>query len=418
MQSINLLSELEQIPLRAEHGRYTYKDVIEQSGLMRNDLFAIEIAAGVEESLSALLAARNMPVALDVPEISPDLVDAYRLASPVLSAEHSLHGRYAEVVDKGPESVTPFISNIKGKLGELRVQDQLQQEFPGYSFELVKKQNEPIKDILATSPDGKTEQIQVKIGDEEYATGQVLTSMQENPNVLFATSNEIRDAILAEHPELSSRFIDIDLSNEALTAEVSGNLEGLWTLRAAVLTEHPELSAQFIDQLSSDAFISLADGEGLDLLLDNSGIDVPDEVGGILPYATEIILGIRLICDIVNTERDFEAVAFDDRKRVHAMKALVLFQRFGISVVLTTVGGAVGGAAGSVIPIIGNLVGAIGGAIGGAGLAALLSSKLRPHMLEIGMALAGLTEDDLFYFKNKVPIDQIGESLARTAATM
>ena len=379
MQSINLLSELEQIPLRAEHGRYTYKDVIEQSGAMRNDLFAIEIAAGVEESLSTLLAARNMPAALDVPEISPDLVDAYRLASRVLSAEHSLHGRYAEVVDKGPESVTPFISNIKGKLGELRVQDHLQQEFPGYSFELVKKQNEPIKDILATSPDGTTKQIQVKIGDEEYATGKVLTSMQEEPDVLFAVSNEIR-AKLAEHPELSSQFIDnLSLSNYELTTEVE---------------------------------------EGLDLLVDNSGIDVPDEVGGILPYATEIVLGIRLICDIVNTERDFEAVAFDDRKRVHAMKALVLFQRFGISTVLTTAGSVGGGMAGSAIPIIGNVVGALVGGGIGAISAGWLSSKLRPHMLEIGMALAGLTEDDLFYLKNKVPIDRIGESLARTAATM
>ena len=251
-------------------------------------------------------------------------------------------------------------------------------EFPGYSFELVEKQNEPIKDIIATSPDGTTEQIQVKVGGEEYA-GEVLTSMQENPDVLFVVSNEIRATILAKHPELSAQFIDVNLSNYELTTEVE---------------------------------------EGLDLLLDNSGVDVPDTVGGILPYATEIALGIRLLRDIVNTERDFEAVAFDDRKRVHAMKALVLFQRFGISTVLTTVGGVVGGAAGTAIPIIGNVIGAIGGAIGGAGLAALLSSKLRPHMLEIGMELAGLTEDDLFYFKNKVPIDRIGESLARTAAAM
>ena len=34
------------------------------------------------------------------------------------------------------------------------------------------------------------------------------------------------------------------------------------------------------------------------------------------------------------------------------------------------------------------------------------------------MELAGVTEDDLFYFKNKVPIDRIGESLVRTAAAI
>lgn len=388
MQSINLLSELEQIPLRAEHGRYTYKDVIERSGLMRNDLFAVEIAAGVEESLSELLdevqlawsmvKEASLSALLEARNVPDDLIEAYRLASPGVAADHSLHERYLEMVDRGPESVTPFISNLKGKLGELKVQDHLQQEFPGYSFAIATDQNQPGWDILATSPDGTTEQIQVKVGGEDYA-GEVLSRMQEDPDVLFAVSNEIRATVLAEHPELSAQFIDSNLSNYELTTEVE---------------------------------------EGLDLLVDNSDVAVPDTVGGILPYATEIVLGIRLLRDIVNTERDFEAVAFDDRKRVHAMKALVLFQRFGISAVLTTVGGAAGGTVGSIVPFIGNIIGAIGGAIGGAGLAAYLNSKLRPHMLEIGMELAGVTEDDLFYFKNKVPIDRIGESLARTAATM
>ena len=211
MQSIDLLSELEQIPLRAEHGRYTYKDVIERSGLMRNDLFAIEIAAGVEESLEALFDARNVSddVSDDVSEMSPDLFEAYRRSSPRVAEFHSLHERYLEMVDRGPESVTGFISNIKGKLGELRVREHLQQEFPpGYSFAIAENQNEPILDILATSPDGTTKQIQVKVGGEEYAAGKVLGRMQEDPDVLFAVSHEIRATVLAKHPELSDQFID------------------------------------------------------------------------------------------------------------------------------------------------------------------------------------------------------------------
>lgn len=42
MQSIQLLDELEQVPIRGEHSRYTYEDVVELSGSMRNDLFAID----------------------------------------------------------------------------------------------------------------------------------------------------------------------------------------------------------------------------------------------------------------------------------------------------------------------------------------------------------------------------------------
>ena len=361
MQSTNLLSELEQIPLRGEQDRYTYEDVVKQSELMRNDLFAIEIAAGVEDTFSTLFDARNVP---------DDLSEAYKRAFPDIENDHSLYERYVEMVNRGERSVEGFISNIKGKLGELRIQEHLQQEFPGYSFQIADAQNQPDWDILATNPDGTEVPIQVKIGGEGYSS-EVLARMQEDPNVIFAVSNEIRSKILSEHPELSDRFIDLNLSNYEFTSEVE---------------------------------------ENLDLLVENSEIDVPDEVGGFLPYVTEIVLGIRLLLDIVNTERDFEAVAIDDKARINAMKALVLFQRFGISAVLTTAGGAVG----SIVPFLGNLV----GAIAGAGLAAYLNSKLRPHMLELGMKLAGVTEDDLFYFRNKVAIDRIGASIAKTAASI
>ncbi len=362
MQSINLLSELEQIPLRGEHERYTYEGVVKKSESMRNDLFAIEVSAGVEDTFSTLFDARNIP---------DDLFEAYRLASPNVANNHSLYDRYVEMVNQGERNVGGFISNIKGKLGELRIQEYLQQEFPGYSFEIAEKQNQAIWDILATSPDGTVVQIQVKIGGEEYA-GDVLARMQENPDVLFAVSNEIRAKILAEHPELADQFIDLDLSNFEFIAEI---------------------------------------GEKLNLLVANMGIDVPDVVGSFLPYATEIGLGIRLLLDIVNTKRDFEAVAIDDKARICAMKALVLFQRFGTSALLTKAGGKIGF---SIEPFWGTLIGAIGGVV----TAGYLNRKLRPHMLEIGMKLARVTEDDLFYFRNKVAIDRIGESFAKTAVSI
>ena len=111
------------------------------------------------------------------------------------------------MVERGPESVEGFISNLKGKLGELRIQEHLQQGFPGYSFEIAADQNQPVWDILAASPDGTETQIQVKIGGEDYAD-EVAARMQEDPDVLFAVSNEIRAAVLVEYPELSSQFID------------------------------------------------------------------------------------------------------------------------------------------------------------------------------------------------------------------
>ena len=374
MQSIELLPDLEQIPLRAEHGGYGYEEVVKRSGLMRNDLFAIEVAAGIEGVLSALVAARNVSDA----DASADLLEAYSLASPDAAAEVPLYEEYNEVLARGPESVGGFISNIKGKLAEIRVQDHLEKEFPDYSFEIAADQNQPVWDILSTSPDGTETLIQVKIGGEEYA-GEVISQIQDNPDVLFAVGNEIRASVLAAHPELSDQIVDLELSNYELTGEV---------------------------------------GQDLELLAESSGIDVPDEIVGLIPYATEIVLGISLLSDIVKTEHDFKGIAMDDRNRVHAMKALVLFQRFSISVVLTTVGGSVGAVAGSGIPVLGNMIGGAGGAIGGAVSATFLNRKLRPKMRKIGMALTGVTEDDLFYLRNKEKIDRIGASLSKTAVSI
>ena len=225
MQSIQLLAELEQVPLRGGHGRYTYEDVVELSGLMRNDLFAIEVAAGVEDSCSALFDARNVP---------DDLFEAYRLASPDVAADYSLHERYLEMRDRGPESVEGFISNLKGKLGELRVKEHLEQEYPDWSFSMARDQNQPVWDIVGTSSDGTVVvPIQVKIGDEQYAP-EVAARMQEDPDVLFAVSNEIRTK-LAEHPELSSQcFNDSRRSSRLYCTRFWEHIRGdngCWSIR-------------------------------------------------------------------------------------------------------------------------------------------------------------------------------------------
>ena len=155
MQSIQLLSELEQVPLRGEHGRYTYEDVVELSGLMRNDLFAIEVSAGVEGALSSLfLDTQNIPdvdpdIVFDA--IPDDLFEAYRRAFPDVAENYSLRERYLEMVERGPESVKGFISNIKGKLAELRIQEQLSQEYPDYFFTIAENPNQPVWDIFGTT---------------------------------------------------------------------------------------------------------------------------------------------------------------------------------------------------------------------------------------------------------------------------
>ena len=360
MQSIELLPDLEQVPLRAEHGGYGYEEVVKRSRAMRNDLFAIEVAAGIEGMLSALVASRNVSDA-DVPA---DLLEAYRLASPDAAAEVPLHEEYNEIVTRGPESVGGFISNIKGKLAEIRVQGHLEKEFPDYSFEIAADQNQPIWDILSTSPDGTETLIQVKIGGEEYA-GEVISQIQDNPDVLFAVGNKIRAAVLKEYPEISDQFIDLELSNYELTGEVE---------------------------------------QGLELLVEDSGIDV-------LPVVAEAAAVISLITRIAKTEHNFTEVSIDDRLRVHAVDALEIFQRYAMSTGLIGAGLGIG-------TVIAPGLGSVIGGIVGLGSAIMVRRKLRSHMRKIAKWMAGVKEDDLFYFCNKEAIDRLGASLFRTAASL
>src|SRR6185503_5113260 len=115
-------------------------------------------------------------------------------------------------------------------------------------------------------------------------------------------------------------------------------------------------------------------GGGLAILLANSGIDLPDSFGEMLPYIGELVLGIRLLLDIVAVERDFSEVPIDDRSRVHAVKALAILSRFGVSTVCTLLGGKfggeIGGVAGSVFPGVGTVGGAAVGGLGGAAFGA------------------------------------------------
>jgi len=363
MKSSSLINELEKIPLEKEHKHYTLQATAKEMSQIKRDFFVIETAVGLESAFSSIFEERNIP---------DDLTEAYNMAFSDVSVDHSIYERYTEMLDRGPESVSGFVGTVKGKLFELRLPEMLENQFPGYTFEMASNPNQPIWDIIANSPTGESIFIQAKMGGSNYVSD-VIERMQENPDVLFATSNEIQDAILSSHPELADQFVNVDLTNYDFTSDVNQDLE---------------------------------------LLADNLGIDVPDSVGEIIPYVGEIILGIRLIKDLIDVQRDFKSISANDKARLSAVKTIVLLSRFGVSIVCTTVVGAGGAAAGSIFPGAGNLIGGLIGAGAGAFLAAKLNKHLKPYYMEFALGISGLTKDDLFYFRNKNTIDRMGISFS------
>ena len=363
MKSLHLIDELEKIPLKKEHKHYSFQATAKEMSQIKRDFYVIETSVGLESAFSSIFEERNIP---------DDLTEAYKIAFSKVSVDNSLYERYTEMLDRGPESVSGFVGNLKGKLFELRLPEMLENQFPGYTFEMASNPNQPIWDIIANSPTGESILIQAKMGGSNYASD-VIERMQESPDVFFATSNEIQDAIISSHPELADQFVNIDLTNYDFKSDVNQDLE---------------------------------------LLADNLGIDVPDSVGEIIPYVSEIILGIRLIKDLIDVQRDFKSISANDKTRLSAVKTIVLLSRFGVSIVCTTVVGAGGAAAGSIFPGAGNLIGGLIGAGAGAFLAAKLNKHLKPYYMDFALGISGLTKDDLFYFRNKNTIDRMALSFS------
>lgn len=100
------------------------------------------------------------------------------------------------------------------------------------------------------------------------------------------------------------------------------------------------------------------------------------------------------------------------------MQTLTLMSRFGISTVCAIGGGVGGGALGTALPGIGNLIGGIGGTIVGAGMGMYLNRHLQPHMLSLALNITGLNHNDLFYYKNKVRIDEVALAFQQTAVAL
>ena len=243
----------------------------------------------------------------------------------------------------------------------------------GYDFELDASPTQPGWDLIGTSPDRPNIFAQVKFGDETYADN-TLEAMREHTNYLFAVSSEIYDRISQSHPELLDRLVGIG--------------------PAAELTE------------------SVRDGLGT--LAENYGVDVPDSIGEALPLVGEVVLGLKLVWNMVKTERELADVDLTDRTRVHGVRVLVLASRFGINQVCMLAGSSAGAAAGTAVPGAGTVVGGLAGGMAGLGGAMMLNRLLEPRIEEVAIKLVGGDADDVFYLMNRVEIDRIGESLAAT----
>lgn len=364
MKSADLLPALRELPGEPSGERAAFREII--SDLTNSDraIYAAEASAAASFALWGIFDRVN---------VDDNLSAAYRLQYPNLAEDRSLYDSWIEMIQSGEGSMAGFVNGLKGKMAELNAAEILERN--GFvDVEIATNPNQRVWDVRATSPDGEGVFFQVKTGAAERA-GEIESLAADSPDIQFAVSSEIYESISERSPDVLDRLTDIGPDYE------------------------------------------LAEGakESLDILSRNMGLDIPDGVGELIPYAGAIIAGARLIYGVMQTERRFSAADRTAKNKLQVVQTLTVMSRMGISTVLATAGGMGGSAAGNAVPFVGNLIGGIVGSAAGAGIGMYLNSRLEPHMLDLALDITGLTGDDIFYYANKERVDLLALSFARTA---
>ena len=353
MNAQKYINQLQDIPV----GNKTYHsfNFFKETERLKRDSIAIEV--GIATEIAALYGFNEL-------NVNDQLFESYSAQYPRLAEAKSLYDSAVEKTAEGAESMQGLISGLKGKYFEINLEQSLSNTYPGWDFTISENATQPIWDLKGIGPEGEELFIQAKMGGLEYASD-VKARMLESPDVMFATSTEIQEKILESSPELASQFIEVDTLNSELTNEVIENTEQL---------------------------------------IANFGLDMPDQIGDMLPYGGEIVAGITLLNELSKVKKDFQHIEISDKRRVQGLRAIMAISRFGIGTVSTLFGVSLGTA---ILPGIGSL---IGGVVGGIG-SIYFNKKTKTYLFDWALFLMNLSQDEMFYLKNKKAIDDLGQRM-------
>ena len=364
MQPLIIPQELTDLPVNKLGPHRPLEDLLDDLTKSARLLQAAEAATASAFAIWAIFPGIN---------VDDDLFQAYETAYPGLALDSSLYEHYLHVAQAGDSSLTGFISGLKGKLAEFHAKDILEQN--GYAdVEIAASSTQSVWDISAVDNSGESVTFQVKTGVEGYAY-EVREAIEAQPDIEFLVSSEIYDNIADSSPQYLDRLTDI--------GEDYTHVEGI--------------------------------DDGFDTLVSNMGMDLPDGIASVLPAAGAALAAARLIYGAWSTEQGFKEVDRTAKNKLHVVSILTILSRLAVAGGSATALGTVGTAAGSLFPGPGNIVGGLGGALGGVGLGVYLNKISRSRMLDLALDIAGLTYDDLFYYKNKTHIDEVAVRFHDTA---
>ena len=283
--------------------------------------------------------------------LSLTITQAYEMAFGNVADTYTVNERWAmKGVSDGEQG---FINNLKGKVAEIQAEEPLAQDprFAGYEQDFIRNEegipipNHEGFDRVATGPNGQEIPITVKSSMADKDFQEVRELLIGNDQAHGAVNTEMYNRFADSDSDLMGRLTDIGSTHE-LEQSIEETL--------AIMAEYPEINFHAITEVydaisdsASDMIDQLTDigpgyltvegtTDGLNALSSNLGIDVPDGIGEIVPYAGAIIAGARLVHSVVRTEREFKAVDRTTKNKIQVVQSLTLMSRMGINTVLAT----------------------------------------------------------------------------------
>ena len=425
MQSSNLLPALQELPSGESGQHKSFREHITYIVSMDRAMSAAEFTSAVSAGMWFIFEDRSvlgisiLGTGINVDDdLRETMIRAHELAFP--SETRTVWEHFQDALNNPGALDNTFMSPLKGKVAELETNQLLESD--GWThMTLAPDLSHPFWDNIGINPDGKVAVVQTRTGESYSAKDVQDWVAEERPDLYEQVNADVQEwvadrEIMEEHPELATIA---ERLAEGPDSFVSDRYFAFGSeLYGKAVPSGIDETGRIVADIGSTAELEGTASEGLELLSDNMGIDIPDGIGDILPYAGAIIAGARLVHSVIKTEKEFKAADRTTRNKIQVVQSLTVMSRLGVITVLSAAGGAGGTAIGSIIPGPGNIIGGILGSIGGAGMGMYLNKHLQPHMLNLALDITRLTNDDLFYYKNKQRIDDVGLNFRKTAGEL
>ena len=299
MQSSSLLPALQELP-GGESGQHrSFREHITDMVNMDRAMYAAEFASAMSTGMWFIFDDRTV-MGINIPgtgiNVDDDwretLAQAHEMAFP--SEVRTLSEHWQDVMGLPCNELNNmFMSPFKGKAAEFKTNELLESN-DWTHMTLSPENSNPFWDNIGINPDGKVAVVQTRTGESWSASDAQNWMAEEHPNLYEQVYADVQKwvadpEIMEKHPELTTVA---ERLAEGPDSFVSDRYFAFGSeLYGKAVPSGIDETGRIVADIGKDYELVGGIEDGLNTLSDNLGIDVPDGVADIIPYAVPIMAG-------------------------------------------------------------------------------------------------------------------------------